>query len=325
MTAYYNENSPFAASWLRLLIADKLIAPGDVDERSIKDVIGSDLKGYDQCHFFAGIGGWSLSLRMAGWPDNRAVFTGSCPCQPFSIAGKKQGVKDERHLWPEFKRLIAERKPSIVFGEQVAAKDGRIWLAGVRSDLEVLGYAVGAADLCAAGVGAPHIRQRLYWVANTKCDTGNSRRTSGQSAKGNGEASTGARAQLGRLRGIGRVAHSAGTRHFTEGQGAEAQTRDETRLRGLEPGCLVGVPHADKPGLQGRFIQNRPSAHQQSSWEASRVISCLDGKNRRVPLEPALFPLAHGVLNLMGTLRGAGNAIVPSLAAEFIKAYMEVC
>ena len=64
------------------------------------------------------------------------------------------------------RRLIAESGPAVVFGEQVASKDGRQWLAGVRADLETLGYGVGAADLCAAGVGAPHIRQRLFWVAD---------------------------------------------------------------------------------------------------------------------------------------------------------------
>ena len=163
---YYNEIDPFAAAWLRELIKANLIAPGEVDERSIEDVLPSDLKGYKQCHFFAGIGGWSYALRLAGWPDDREVWTGSCPCQPFSAAGKRKGTADERHLWPAFNWLIGQCRPSMVFGEQVASKDGRLWLAGVRSDLEALGYAVGAADLCAAGVGAPHIRQRLYWLAN---------------------------------------------------------------------------------------------------------------------------------------------------------------
>ncbi|KKK66801.1 hypothetical protein LCGC14_2960470, partial [marine sediment metagenome] len=79
------------------------------------------------------------------------------------------GHADERHLWPAFYDLIAECRPPVVLGEQVASKDGREWLAGVRADLEALGYAVGAADLCAACVGAPHIRQRLWWVANGAC------------------------------------------------------------------------------------------------------------------------------------------------------------
>ncbi len=151
---YYNEFDPSAAAWLRELIARGLIADGDVDERSIVDVQADDLVGYIQCHFFAGIAGWSYALRLAGWPDDRPVWTGSCPCQPFSNAGKRKGTDDERHLWPEFARLIGHAKPEYVFGEQVASAAGRDWLSAVRIDLEALGYAVGAADLCAAGVGA---------------------------------------------------------------------------------------------------------------------------------------------------------------------------
>jgi len=151
-----------------ILISLDVIPNGAVDRRSIVDVRPNDLKGFTQCHFFAGIGGWAEALRLAGWPDDRQVWTGSCPCQPFSTAGTRKGTADARHLWPEFQRLIAECRPATVFGEQVAGKDGRGWLAGVRTDLEALGYGVGAADLCAAGAGSPHIRQRLYWVAYAK-------------------------------------------------------------------------------------------------------------------------------------------------------------
>lgn len=166
MKAYYNEIDQYAAQWLRNLIAAGHIAPGDVDTRSIEDVRPDDVRGYTQCHFFAGIGVWSYALRRAGWADDRPVWTGSCPCQPFSVIGKQRGENDERHLWPEFRRLIAKCRPPTVIGEQVASKAGRLWLAGVRTDLEDLGFGVGAADLCAAGVGAPHIRQRLYWLAD---------------------------------------------------------------------------------------------------------------------------------------------------------------
>ena len=65
-TAYYNEIDPFAAQWLRNLIAAGHIAPGEVDERSIEDVTPDDLRGFTQCHFFAGIGVWSHSLRRVG-------------------------------------------------------------------------------------------------------------------------------------------------------------------------------------------------------------------------------------------------------------------
>ncbi|MCB4919673.1 DNA cytosine methyltransferase [Brucella intermedia] len=165
MTAYYNEFDPKAAAWLRELIKAGHIAAGDVDERSIVDIRPSDLIGYTQCHFFAGIGVWSYALRRAGWPDDRPVWTGSCPCQPFSAAGKGAGFTDERHLWPHFHWLIENCRPPVVFGEQVASKDGLGWLDLVQADLEGSDYASGAVDTCAAGFGAPHIRQRLWWIA----------------------------------------------------------------------------------------------------------------------------------------------------------------
>ena len=164
--SYYNEIDPFAAEMLRNLIAAGHIAPGDVDERSIEDVRPDDLRGYAQCHFFAGVGVWSYALRRAGYTDARPVWTGSCPCQPFSTAGKGAGFADERHLWPHFHWLIEQCRPPIVLGEQVASKDGLAWLDLVSADLEGSGYTSGAVDTCAAGFGAPHIRQRLYWVAD---------------------------------------------------------------------------------------------------------------------------------------------------------------
>lgn len=166
MSAYYNEIDPFAAQWLRELIKAGHIAPGEVDTRSIENVAADDLAGFTQCHFFAGIGTWSYALRCAGWPDDRPVWTGSCPCQPFSAAGKRKGTADERHLWPSFFRLISQCRPDVIFGEQVASPDGLAWLDIISSDLEAAHYACGAVDTCAAGFGAPHIRQRLYWVAD---------------------------------------------------------------------------------------------------------------------------------------------------------------
>ena len=138
--AYYNEFDPNAAQWLRNLQEKNLIAKGVVDERSIKSVTGADLAGYKRAHFFAGIGGWDLALKLAGWYENEEVWSGSCPCQPFSTAGKGKGTADERHLWPEFRRLIATCLPATVLGEQVASSAGRQWLASVRFDLENIQY-----------------------------------------------------------------------------------------------------------------------------------------------------------------------------------------
>lgn len=213
----YNEIEPFAAEWMRNLIAGGHIAPGVVDERSIVDLRATDVAGPGQRHFFAGIGGWSYALRLAGVPDDADVWTGSCPCQPFSAAGKRGGLDDARHLWPEWFRLIAECRPAIVLGEQVASADGLAWLDAVSTDLEGAGYAVGAADLCAAGVGAPHIRQRLYFVAYAD----------GARPQGRGKRRHGADQRRARSGGVaGGMAHSDG---IARGQGREIYGGSDSR------------------------------------------------------------------------------------------------
>jgi DNA (cytosine-5)-methyltransferase 1 len=168
--AYYNEIEPHTAQWLRNLIADGHIAPGEVDERSIADVRADDLRGFTQCHFFAGIGGWSCALRLAGWDDARPVWTGSCPCQPYSAAGLRKGDADGRNLWPVFFNLIRQCRPDAVFGEQVEAAVRFGWFDGIRADLEGENYALGLAVLGAHSAGAKHIRQRAWWVADAKWD-----------------------------------------------------------------------------------------------------------------------------------------------------------
>ena len=312
MRAYYNEFDPYAAAWLRNLIAAGHVADGDVDERSIVDVQASDLTGYTHAHFFAGIGGWSLALRLAGWPDDRPVWTGSCPCQPFSAAGKRKGVEDPRHLWPEFRRLIAECSPPVVFGEQVASADGRAWLAGVRVDLEDMAYAVGAADLCAAGAGAPHIRQRVWWVAD---------------AEGTGLSSRGARGVLAEPCGEGVASGLADADGGVTGDGG-LQPRGQ---HGQQPedGGAGGMGDADlaareRLGCIGLSVEPEQEAGRPgyaNAWADCEPLGCSDGKTRRT--QSGLFPLAHGVPNRVGRLRGYGNAIVPQVAAEFIGAWLE--
>lgn len=176
MSAYYNEIDPYAAQWLRNLISAGRIAPGDVDERDIRDVRADDVRGYDQCHWFAGIGGWSLALRLAGWPDDRPVWTGSCPCQALSGAARGQTVADD--LWPAWLPLVAANRPGTLFGEQVAHKG--TWLDQVCDDLDLLGYEVGAAVLPAVSVGADHARPRIYFVGHTYRDRKPSVRVDGK-------------------------------------------------------------------------------------------------------------------------------------------------
>jgi DNA (cytosine-5)-methyltransferase 1 len=166
MAAYYNEIDPYAAEWLRNLIAENLIAPGEVDERSIEDVSPDDLRGFTQCHFFAGVGVWSYALRRAGWPDERPIWTGSCPCQPHSAAAadRRRGFEDERDLWPCLFNLLTAERPNVFLGEQV--DDTAAWIDRTATDLENAGFAFGAVDLPALAVDAPHERTRTFFVAH---------------------------------------------------------------------------------------------------------------------------------------------------------------
>lgn len=166
--AYYNEIDPYCSQWLRNLIKSGHIAPGEVDERSITEVKPDDLRGFDQCHFFAGIGGWSVALRLAGWPDDRKCWTGSPPCQPFSVAGKQAGFSDERDLFPVWAALIQDRKPQVVFGEQVASSSE--WLDRTKNRMEEMGYAFGPFIIPASCVGAWHKRERTWFVADSQWD-----------------------------------------------------------------------------------------------------------------------------------------------------------
>ena len=319
---YYNDNDAACCRWLRALIDAGLIPPGDVDDRSIADIRPQDLDGYTQCHFFAGIAGWSEALRLADWPADREVWTGSCPCQPFSAAGKRKGTDDERHLWPELLRLMRECRPTVIMGEQVASaevvgtqleaaflvavQEGRFaranklakrlaqsksfhyhrrWVDGIQADLEAAGYSFRYGVLGAHSVGAPHIRQRLYWVADAEHE----------------------RARAG-------VAGEQG-----QAGGGRDRFADDGQARGLaDAGCLQGRGNESWRGQEGRAADWRLGA-----WSDYRIIPCGDGRSRRVPVEPAFFPLAARIPGRVAQLRGLGNAIVPQVAAEFIRAYLE--
>ena len=297
VSAYYNENDPFAAQWLRNLITAGHIAAGDVDERSIIDVKSDEIRKYKQCHFFAGIGGWSYALRLAGWPDDRPVWTGSCPCQPFSAAGKGKGGADDRHLWPYWFNLIRECKPATVLGEQVAAAVGWGWLDAVFADLEGEGYAAGAAVLPACSVGAPHLRQRFWFVAHSQRYAAQQGRLAVQPAKGAATPASGAHAQSRRRNVPSKLGNTIKPR--LEGHGGHDD-------------------NGDQPG----WISTQPAGPvTQTGWADLIWLNCTDGKAR--PTQSGLFPLAHGIPGRVGRLRAYGNAVVPQVAETFIRAIME--
>ncbi|WP_353413918.1 DNA cytosine methyltransferase [Brucella sp. NBRC 12953] len=362
MTAYYNEFDAKAAAWLRELIKAGHIAPGDVDERSIVDIRPADLVGYTQCHFFAGIGVWSYALRRAGWPDDSPVWTGSCPCQPFSAAGKGDGFADERHLWPHFHWLIQNCRPAVVFGEQVASKDGLGWLDLVQADLEGSGYTSGAVDTCAAGFGAPHIRQRLYWVGQRMDDATGARhvRTFEKSESNSRDQTRLCLPSEGsRLGGV------ADAYCDEQRQGRDTRSKTGEGLWSELSGCSIdrGLAHADGIGAQCKSgdtpeasglsetqcqSEHHADVSERSSPDHNRRrdlrsdgVSCVSSwpgptnglwsdadwvhcrDGKWRPVEPGTFPLANGAAARVGRLRGYGNAIVATAAQAFIEAYLE--
>ena len=336
-TAYYNDSEPFVCNWLSNLMDAGWIMPGTIDNRSIRDVTPEDVQGFTQVHFFAGIGGWPLALTMAGWRDDTPVWTGSCPCQPFSVAGKKKGSDDERDVWPQFRNLIEQCRPPVVFGEQVASKLGRAWFSAVRTDLEALGYACGAADLCAAGIGAPHIRQRLYWVADARDARRWQNVFSPYDTQGTNllqqEGAEGA-VSLGICGSDGRLGHSPSDderrpRQSGESDGREGSARGSgTGGSGLGnadcPRYEIGTRDARDDGAEAEQ-EGGQTVEQAGPWDNCVLIPCADGKARPTPdPESGIFPLAHGIPGRVGRLRAYGNAIVPPLAATFIMSCMEI-
>lgn len=334
---YYNENDPFAAKWLENLSEAGHIARGRVDARSIKEITPSDLAGVVQFHAFGGIGVWSYALRLAGWPDDAPVWTGSCPCQPFSqAAGAKRGFADERHLWPVWFELIRQCRPAIVLGEQVASPDGLAWLDLVSADLEGAGYAFGASDLCAAGVGAPHLRQRLYFTGVRR--------------------DAGAREDAARA-----LEHADRLRHEAWGWGAQHRSPSRSLGDPSQGGRAIlassrvhdqGEPGDDPLRRGASDAPDRPGPCN-GFWAGCEWVWCRPGPGRSRgcwrPTEPSALALADGTAESLGRLRAAsdqvtappsgplcstfpgrvgrlkgyGNAIVASQAATFIRAVMQ--
>ncbi|RDC68071.1 DNA cytosine methyltransferase [Rhodovulum sp. 12E13] len=324
MAVYYNDADPAACAWLRELIAAGLLPAGEVDERSILEVEPADLRGFAQCHFFAGIGGWLYALRLAGVAGELSVWTGSPPCQPFSQAGQRKGQNDDRHLAPAFLHLVAACRPEFVFGEQVASAAvlGRVggaartstegpagwaWFDALAADLEAASYAVAAADLPAAGIGAPHIRQRLFFGA-VALGPGRLGDSLGTGSQGRIRMPDGADQRVARPAGLaGRLADDDG-----------GLTRNGSVQRGRQHRC------EPQDGKAGGLVEAADPAGTDATdgvWRDPDWLLCRDGCWR--PVEPGTFPLADGISGRMGLLRGYGNAIVPPLAAEFVTAFLE--
>lgn len=340
MTAWYNEPDPHAAAWLRNLINAGLIAPGIVDERPIQEIEAFELAGFTQCHFFAGIGIWSAALRAVGWSDDAPIWTGSCPCQPFSNAGKRKGTDDERHLWPTWFNLIKICKPAIVVGEQVASKDGLGWFDLVSTDLEGASYAIGASDLCAAGFGQAHIRQRLYFVGLADAAGGNASAERQQHGGQHrllalcddpGGLEHGGNKRLEGLAWDGDARDQSGwlgageTRSVTRASanGGVAYDHEQQRNRGgiVRPRGRLEFANGDSTGARIVLRSRETGSLDDADWLLCRNPA---GEPSWRPVEPGTFPLAYGITDRMGKLRAYGNALDFKTAQGFCEVIADI-
>lgn len=358
MTVYYNEFDPKIANWLRELIKMKVIAEGEVDDRSMLDISVNDLKGFTQHHFFAGIGTWSYALRNAGWSDDRPVWTASLPCQPFSVAGNQKGKQDERHLLPHFVELVKQFRPNTIFGEQVEAAIRHGWLDDLQTTMEAEGYAIGHTILGTHSVNAAHQRQRLYWVANTE--------QSGQqgwlSGRGNPkwENIDGHIGRGGSNSRLGNTEHNGLNADTLRRSTSESEAKSGL-LKPERPNPLGRLGNAKHDGSstskkqrsnessvfcskEGQDSSSKPKRAGSSSFissiseESVEWLYCRDNKYR--PIKSGIKPLVDGAargvvysggeINANNTgleramrLKGYGNAINADVAQLFIEVFLK--
>lgn len=321
--AYYNDHDKKVCAWLDQLIKNGEITKGDVDDRSITEITADDIAGYDRVHLFAGIGTWDYALNQAGWGD-RPVLTASLPCQPFSAAGKGLGKQDERHLLPQAVDLIIKSGIDTIFGEQVERAIAHGWLDDLQAVMEAENYAVGHVVLGAHSVNSAHIRQRLYWVAN--------------SINNNGQR------KIGRSDGETENTEAGDRKNINESRQSCGTSDDVLRLADCNgTGSLKG-----REATEGTRYRYPVESNGDIDW-----IYCKDGKHR--PIKPGIFPLADGSTRTMVyrshtipsltelvenfedvtdgnntqearamRLKGYGNAIQAQTAEAFIRAFMSI-
>lgn len=321
--AYYNDHDKKVCAWLEQLIKNGEITKGDVDDRSITEITADDIAGYDRVHLFAGIGTWDYALNQAGWRD-RPVLTASLPCQPFSAAGKGLGKQDERHLLPQAVDLIIKSGIDTIFGEQVERAIAHGWLDDLQAVMEAENYAVGHAVLGAHSVNSAHIRQRLYWVAN--------------SINNNGQR------KIGRSDGETENTEAGDRKNINESRQSCGTSDDVLRLADTKNGGRESHQNKKAAGIFGATNAEGELWCGVGSLRATPIkwIRCRDNKYR--PIKSGIKPLVDGSAGKLvrGSdtgaqieanntqearsmrLKGYGNAIQAQTAEAFIRAFISI-
>jgi DNA (cytosine-5)-methyltransferase 1 len=337
---YFNEIDEVACAVLREVYG------GHVDGRSIKDVGPADIRPFRRAHFFAGAGLWETACGLAGWPDARHLWSASCPCQPFSAAGKGLGTDDPRHLWPHLFRLVDAERPPIIVGEQVAGKAGDVWLDGVCADLEGIGYTCWAVEVPASAVDSPQKRSRNWWVAMASTDS----RGRGGWSQSTQRGAVGRDAPKWVDGAVEHATHGPGREcgKFQASQrspsGNESQRREWSPVTGSDErskGDVGGELGLWISSTEGAGIRIGETKAASSFWAEAEWLDCADGKKRRTPIPESYFcNVAHGLSGgierfdpaclLVQSFKGraeawklAGNAIVPWVAAQILASILE--
>ena len=275
-----------------------------------------------------------LSSRFGeGWRNDDIIITGGFPCQPYSLAGKRLGTADDRHLWPKMLRIIREVQPKWVVGENVFGLinwNGGLVFDEVQTDLEAEGYEVQPYVLPAASVNAPHKRDRVWFVAH-RYDESRQERTSNRKWAGCEQIR-----KRDLLRSyFGSISENESTSN-TESQQSERMRFNECESCQSKQGELrgsycEGFTESNVTYTDGRRQSSKEYGKEESRWITEKSISN-DWEN--FPTQPPIHNGDDGLSSrLVGitfpkwrneSIKAMGNAIVPQVALEMFKVIQQM-
>jgi len=247
------------------------------------------------------------------------IITGGYPCQPFSIAGRKKGEEDPRHLWPEYFRLIKELRPSWVIGENVSGHI-KLGLDTVLENLESEGYSARTFSISASSVGAKHQRERIWIVANARQHGGRIEPTGNSEGTGRGSLETTERSADTDT--ISRSSEGEETLANSVELGLEKHGHSET-TESIKRGETMADTNVE--GRQGRIHRG-----QNKEWESQQRYfgrnSATHGQQEQNwwDIEPELGRVAHGIPNRVDRLKGLGNSLVPQIPYFIAQSILQV-
>lgn len=263
------------------------------------------------------------------------IISGGFPCQPFSVAGKQKGRENDRYLWPEMRRVIAELKPRWVLGENVPGIL-RIAAADVIQDLERIGYHVVLFDFEAASVGAPHHRERIGFVANR--DSMREQSASGSEPEGgNGPCNSSenvADAHSGKLRDDGNNGRPADREEHETANAGDAGREEAVMANAVRFGSKTGIAdqEAGEEREPAKFIDGGEIVGYASGERFSHGARRTLGGSEKIkesqrpvrwPAEPDVGRVAYGVPHRVDRIKGLGNAVCPPQFYPIFKAIAE--